>query len=399
MSTGINTYARPIAGGTAETSEPPTQAPSGTRTSPASTVTATNSVALAGIEVLAKRTWRLFPCVPRSKEPLIRGWRALASCDIASIKKWAAKYPDCNWACATGAESGIFVLDIDDDAGRASLAALEEEHEPLPPTLTSSTGRGEHRWFNCPEDRRLGNSVGKLGAGLDVRASGGYVIVPPSIHQTGRVYEWLEAEQPTADAPNWLLNSLTKDGRKERSLPAPQVSILFEGQRNDGLFRHGCALRRKGRTREQIVVELRAANHRRCKPPLPSEDIEKIAASAARYKPGGPDPLQEAWRVVLTDPVPYGYEQFLALARSLQGARPGLMIALPLERIGELMRCDWTQVRRWRHRAVREGRLQLRERPLWRCGRSALYTFTDVPLAGKKCPTSVPKKCPIKPPH
>src|SRR5262249_15981497 len=35
-----------------------------------------------------------------------------------------------------------------------------------------------------------------------------------------------------------------------------------------------------------------------------------------------------------------------------QIARPGLPIALPVERIGLLMDCDWTQVRRWRQRAV-----------------------------------------------
>jgi hypothetical protein len=59
------------------------------------------------------------------------------------------------------------------------------------------------------------------------------------------------------------------------------------------------------------------------------------------------------------------YGPFIALAHELQFARPELSIALPLERIGGLMGCDWTQVRRWRKRVVREGWLRLCH---WRSG-------------------------------
>jgi hypothetical protein len=117
---------------------------------------ATQKAAVNGtreLERLAQRGWRLLPCVAGGKTPLLKRWPALASSDLVTVKVWAAQYPNCNWGMATGAVSGVFVLDVDGEAGRASLAKLEAQYGPLPVTLTSRTGRvdgGEHRWFNFP---------------------------------------------------------------------------------------------------------------------------------------------------------------------------------------------------------------------------------------------------------
>ena len=109
----------------------------------------------------------------------------------------------------TGEASGVFVLDIDrDDAkgldGFAALDALEAKHAPLPATRTQRTPRGgEHRLFSWP-GFKIRNSVSKLGAGLDIRGDGGYVIVAPSVNADGVPYEWT-CQSDLSTPPQWLL--------------------------------------------------------------------------------------------------------------------------------------------------------------------------------------------------
>jgi Bifunctional DNA primase/polymerase, N-terminal len=71
----------------------------------------------------------------------------------------------------------LLVLDVDDRKyGRASLDSLISRYRRLPPTAVSLTPSGWHIIFKCPA--RVSNSAGQLGAGLDVRTSGGYVVLP-----------------------------------------------------------------------------------------------------------------------------------------------------------------------------------------------------------------------------
>ena len=63
-------------------------------------------------------------------------------------------------------------------------------HGTLPDTVSLRTGgRGQHFYFQHP-GVPIPNYAGKLGPGLDVRGEGGYVVAPPSIHLSGKPYEW-----------------------------------------------------------------------------------------------------------------------------------------------------------------------------------------------------------------
>ena len=107
------------------------------------------------------------------------------------------------------------MVDIDGDAGFASLAEIECEHGRLPPTLLSSTGNGRHYWFVTHDP--IPCSTAKIGAGIDVKADGGYVAAPPSIHPNGKIYRWIDASIVPTHAPDWLLATRAQE-------PAPTIS-------------------------------------------------------------------------------------------------------------------------------------------------------------------------------
>jgi putative DNA primase/helicase len=149
----------------------------------------------------------------------------------------------------------------------------------------------------------LRNSVGVLGPGVDVRADGGYVIVPPSRHRSGNFYRWAEGWHPAcvdlALAPPWLIElgqraSTSKmippdrlpiegnvGGNHLHSLPA----VISEGQRNATLASLAGSMRRKGFGEAAILAALLVENAEHCDPPLPELEVARIARSIGRYAP------------------------------------------------------------------------------------------------------------------
>jgi hypothetical protein len=146
---------------------------------------------------------QVFPCMPRGKTPAIaRGFHA-ATTNPATIRRYWTD-PQRNIGISTGMASGVWVLDIDGVEGEASLRALEAKHGVLPKTRVSITSRGRHVWFACRAP--IPSSAGRIGPRIDVRGDGGYVIAPPSIHESGHCYAFLgDPSAPIESAPAWLI--------------------------------------------------------------------------------------------------------------------------------------------------------------------------------------------------
>lgn len=141
----------------------------------------------------AEAGWAVFPCRPRGKTPLTEHGVKDATTNLAVVKQWWADTPDANIGVATGQPSGIWVLDIDGDPGLQSLRALADTGHTVPLTLSSGTGHGTHLFYLAPPGLTIRNRAG-VRPGIDVRGDGGYVIVPPSVHPTGRRYRWRHPE-------------------------------------------------------------------------------------------------------------------------------------------------------------------------------------------------------------
>jgi len=96
------------------------------------------------------------------KVPMLKDWPNASSNDLAQLEEWEKRFPDCNWGVVTGPESGVFVLDVYGSPGKASLKAFQDQGLELPETLTVTTGRGRHFYFQWPPGVILKNSTGQL---------------------------------------------------------------------------------------------------------------------------------------------------------------------------------------------------------------------------------------------
>jgi hypothetical protein len=119
---------------------------------------------------LAQRGLAIFPCQPRGKEPACDNGLHAATTDITRINRWWGSIPDLNIGIATGAVSGIFVLDIDGEDGETSLRQLEQAKGVLPATVEAITGKGRHCYFKLGEHGSIRNSARQIAAGLDSRS-------------------------------------------------------------------------------------------------------------------------------------------------------------------------------------------------------------------------------------
>lgn len=220
-------------------------------------------------------------CPSAGKHPVLPAWQEEATTDPDRIRAWFK--PRRNVGIATG--RGLLVLDID----LGGEEWLRQQAVPL--TWSARTGSGGlHYYFRLPPGVELHNTAGKLAAGVDTRGDGGMVVAPPSASSRG-LYEWQTApgEVDLAPAPVWLLEALTALETTERSPVRDMAEQIPAGQRNEALARIAGALWRPGVLSESaLAASLQAVNRERCEPPLPADEVARIAASVSRYQPEPP---------------------------------------------------------------------------------------------------------------
>jgi hypothetical protein len=246
----------------------------------------------AAIE-LADMGYRVFPCQAGTNIPMAGSHGCLdATRDQNQIEEWWEKHPNANVAVST---DGLCVVDVDPieegDARRENLFA--QEHNRLEDLLVSagaSTPRGgQHFWFKQVAGQDIRNSTSRVAQGVDIRANGGYVMVPPSTRPDGK-YEWLwgwELEcspELLAPVPLWLLKLIEQPKELACRDDAGNLVPIGKGGRNQTLASLAGALRRIGIDQKAIEFTLQETNQQRCNPPLSRKEVAKIAESVSRYE-------------------------------------------------------------------------------------------------------------------
>lgn len=229
-------------------------------------------------------------CKSPGKHPLTTHGVKDASLKAAQLIYWWTATPDANIALATGAVSGgLFVVDVDPaHGGIGSLRLLMEEHPEIPfaETLTVKTGGGGFHYYFWAPPGYFTIGTGVYGPGIDVRCDGGYVVAPPSNHASGTYYEFLDPEAPILEwngpPPQKGKASRVRNG----AVSDDKVEPILEGYRSDTLASLAGSYRAAGLSDVEIWESLKVTNAVRCQPPLDDDEVETIAASISRYKPG-----------------------------------------------------------------------------------------------------------------
>ncbi len=169
------------------------------------------------------------PCRDIGKHSITINGVKDATNDQEKLKKYSdGAYDVANIGLATGEHSGVWVLDIDGEEGLKTVREWEGVYGSLPKTVTARTGAGvDHKHLYFLFDERCVNKKNamNIAKGIDVRFTGGYVILPPSKHKSGGQYKWLLSPNDTtpAPAPDWLLNLIPD--RDERAVGGTSKSI------------------------------------------------------------------------------------------------------------------------------------------------------------------------------
>jgi len=232
----------------------------------------------------AKKGKQIFPIKPRGKAPLTPHGFKDATMDPQHIRSWWTQWPEANIGMPTGKGSRVVVLDVDPrNGGTDSFYRLQEKYGRIPDTSSQKTGgQGTHFLFEYPTGESIRSTTLNGYSGLDIKADGGYILLPPS--WTQHPYSWVDTLIKPAPLPPWLLDLIVE---RSRSSAEPLPDTIPVGKRNKNLASLAGSMRHRGSSPDAILAAIKVENMR-CEEPLSEDELWKIAQSIGKYSPGLP---------------------------------------------------------------------------------------------------------------
>ena len=183
--------------------------------------------------------WATFPLAIGKKVPMAgsNGHKS-ASTDGRIVGRRAADYPSANIGIATGRASGLIVIDIDPrNGGDQTVERLARRGRSFPDTIEAITCRnGRHLYYAYDASVQLGKR--SLGAGIDGKGDGGYVVAPPSVwSENGRRYRWLRAPGTATlvSLPAWIIEALRRRSHSKVHKPRTPAPLQFAPYRRQAI--------------------------------------------------------------------------------------------------------------------------------------------------------------------
>lgn len=215
----------------------------------------------------------------------------------SEVRLWWGRWPDANVIIITGMVSRLVVVDVDPrHGGDESWRDWSRRYLPNKPVPTSLTGGGGEHWlFEHPMDEPIRNAAGLL-PGVDLRGDGGYIVAPPSLHESMNRYEWDSAHHPDdVDlyvVPDSLLTLIAQhaqglNGAVERE--ALDIEGIVDGRtpipsgsRNSTIARITGYFAGKVDNLNTVLMIMENINQKACDPPMKDEELQRTVNSIWR---------------------------------------------------------------------------------------------------------------------
>jgi putative DNA primase/helicase len=235
-------------------------------------------------------------CKKPGKHPRLSQWQNKASSDVKQIEKWWREWPDANVGVLLGPSSGLIDIEFDDEEGQATAEELLEHVK----TLKYRSHRSTHHLFFFPTDLTPPKAVVNW-RGLEIRfgtdGRGAQSLLPPSLHSSGRRYEWLTDPRSCglADAPAWLADAIQEateaKGTPKAKAPSDGFSFVYRdtgetleaapgvgrGNRHNKLLELvGRYLGTHGPSAELVTLALGWGS--RCSPPMEESEVLQVVS-------------------------------------------------------------------------------------------------------------------------
>lgn len=223
----------------------------------------------------------------RGKSPTVKWGDYQSKRSDPELSLWFKPNKRYNYWVNCGRISGWICLDCDSDIAEG-FWRNQLGDELLDSTACVKTSKGYHYWFRIDPDgeewRSWSQNNDQKDAGIlfDVRSEGTGAIVPPSVHESGHVYEWVRDPSYGKAAPEALRGPQTAEEEAE----APQARTMLahllsnppegEGGRNNWLARvcGHYAKQYAPNKRDAYDYHVREAADK-LDPPLPDEEAQK----------------------------------------------------------------------------------------------------------------------------
>lgn len=227
--------------------------------------------------------WSILPVKPEEKRPFMTNWlqytKTRATKEMAG--NWFRNLSGAGVGAVTGRISNIVALDVESYCP----TPIEELLRRYPTQLISKTGSGGyHLFYQFPTNvAKVANRV-KIFEGADLRADGGFIVLPPTIHPNGNRYEWVKRGIPGA-FPVALLDLQSKPVVQNEGWISEALRGVSEGERNDTCARLAGYFFKKGINAEIVEALLMEWNERN-DPPLPVHEVRTTIRSIERSHVG-----------------------------------------------------------------------------------------------------------------
>jgi hypothetical protein len=204
-----------------------------------------------------------------------------ATLDESRIREWWKRWPDANVAIATG-PSGLCVVDIDHGIDNYAKLADFMSSKGLTHTRAVRTGRrdgyGVQLYYEGEGLKSVPWKDGEVSG--DIRCATGYVMAAGSIHpDSGEPYTVLYDASSLPSVPAYV-----RTLKPERGAGVPDDGAPITESRNNALTSIAGKLRNAGLSASALEVALLQVNADRCVPPLPEEEVQRIAGNASKWE-------------------------------------------------------------------------------------------------------------------